>query len=217
MESSPQQPSPLSFVYFGGACIVVEVQGYSLVFDPADHMTDSDITALTGSVITLFTHYLDDHFHERTAMKLVEMKSSLIVGTEEVYKALVNFAPSTKLLELKPRRGFRAGPLRIYALEGRHDVPTNLYYVTWGPSLLFAGDTGYVDLSKLKADLAFLPAGGSLFSNPQDSMRMAMDVGARYVVPIHCEHGEARRLAELLEGRVTVLLPALRMTYKLSL
>ena len=207
----------VSFTYFGGACVVVQTQGCTLVFDPADHLADSDIEALSGLVVTLFTHHLDDHFHERTAMKLIDMKSSLVVGTEEVCRALASFAPSTKLLELKPRRGFRAGPLRIFAIEGKHEVPTNLYYVTWGPSLLFAGDTGYVELAKLKAELAFLPAGGSQHSKPESSARMAVELGARYVVPVHCEESEARRLAALLEGRANTLLPAPRTPYRLTL
>jgi len=207
----------VSFAWFGGACVVVQTQGYTLVFDPADHLVDSDIAALSGTVITLFSNHLDDHFHERTAMKLIDMKGSLVVGTEAVCRALASFAPSMKLLELKPRRGFRAGPLRIFAVEGKHEVPTNLYYVTWGPSLFFAGDTGYVDLSKLKAELAFLPAGGSQYSKPEDSAKMAIELGARYVVPIHCDESEAKRLAELLEGKVSVLVQAPRTLYKLSL
>ncbi|MEM2186534.1 MAG: hypothetical protein QXT37_06145, partial [Thermofilaceae archaeon] len=119
--------------------MVLTVQDCTLVFDPADHLSDDDIVKLRGTVITLFTHHLDDHFHERTVMKLVEMKSSLIVGTGEVCRAVASFVPSIKLMELKPRRGFRVGELKIYALEGKHEVPTNLYYVTWGPSVLFAG------------------------------------------------------------------------------
>jgi L-ascorbate metabolism protein UlaG (beta-lactamase superfamily) len=207
----------VSFVHLGGACVIVQTQGYTLVFDPADHLSDSDIAALGGVVVTLFSNHLDDHFHGRTAMKLIDMKGSLVVGTEEVCKALASFAPSTKLLELKPRRGFRAGPLRIFAVEGRHEVPTNLYYVTWGPSLLFAGDTGYVELAKLKAELAFLPAGGSQYSKPEDSARMAVELGARYVVPVHCDESEAKRLAALLEGKASVLVPAPRTPYKLTL
>lgn len=207
----------VSFAHFGGACVIVETQGYTLVFDPADHLADSDIAALRGTIVALFSHHLDDHFHERVAMKLLEMKGSLIVGTEAVCRALASFAPSMKLLELKPRRGFKAGPLRIFALEGKHEVPTNLYYVTWGPSLLFAGDTGYVELAKLKADLAFLPAGGSRYSNPNDSAKMAVELGARYAVPIHCDESEARQFATLLEGKASVLVPKPREPYKLSL
>lgn len=205
------------FTYYGGACVIVQTQGYTLVFDPADHLTDDDVAALGGVVITLFTHHLDDHFHERTAMKLIDMKGSLVVGTEAVCRALASFAPSTKLLELKPRRGFRAGPLRIFAVEGRHEVPTNLYYVTWGPSFLFAGDTGYVDLSKLRAELTFLPAGGSQYSKPEDAARMAVELGARYAVPVHCDERDARQFAALLEGKVNVVLPAPRTPYRLSL
>ena len=200
----------VTFTYYGGACVVVEVLGYSLVFDPADFLSDDDIARLRGPVITLYTQSLDDHFHERAAMRLVEMKSSLIVGTSEVCRAVGSFVPSIKLVELQPRRGFRVGPLRIYAIEGRHEVPTNLYYVTWGPSILFAGDTGYVQLAKLKADLAFLPAGGSAFSSPESAHAIALDVGARYVVPVHCERGEALRLSEMLGSRATTIIPTPR-------
>ncbi|MEZ0345203.1 MAG: MBL fold metallo-hydrolase [Infirmifilum sp.] len=205
------------FTYFGGACVAVEVLDYSLVFDPADHLTDDDISALRGTVITLFTQALDDHFHGRTAMKLVDMKGSLIVGTSEVRRAVESFVPSMKLVELLPRRGFRAGPLRIYALEGKHEVPTNIYYVTWGPSLLFAGDTGYVQLTKLRVDAAFLPAGGSPFSKPEDALSLATDVGARYVIPVHCSKEEAERLSEMLAGRAAVIIPELRKRSELLL
>lgn len=209
--------SRVVFSFRGGACVLLEVQDYALVFDPADHLADDDIAGLRGMVITLFTHHLDDHFHERTVMKLVEMKSSLIVGTSEVCKAVASFVPSTKLMELKPRRGFKVGELRIYALEGKHEVPTNLYYVTWGPAILFAGDTGYVQLQKLKANLAFLSAGGSPFSTPDSASMIAMDVGAQLVVPVHCSSNEAKRLSELLAGKTTVIIPRLREVYEVTL
>lgn len=205
------------FSFMGGACVVLTVQDCTLVFDPADHLSDDDIVKLRGTVITLFTHHLDDHFHERTVMKLVEMKSSLIVGTGEVCRAVASFVPSIKLMELKPRRGFRVGELKIYALEGKHEVPTNLYYVTWGPSVLFAGDTGYVPLQKLKANLAFLPAGGSSFSTPESASMMATEVGAQLVVPVHCSLEEAKRLAELLAGKTTVVILRPREVYEATL
>lgn len=207
----------VAFTYFGGACVVLEAQSYAFVFDPADHLTDEDISRMSGTVVTLFTQHLDDHFHERTAMKLVEMRGSLVIGTSEVYGALASFMPSMKLVELKPRRGIRVGPVRIYALEGRHSVPTNLYYVTWGPSVLFAGDTGYVQLPGLRAQLAFLPAGGSPHSTPESASSMAVEVGARYVVPVHCSSEEARRLSELLTGKAAVIVPSTRVAQELSL
>jgi len=203
--------------YFGGACIVAELQGYTLVFDPADYLADEDIASLRGAVITLFTHHLDDHFHERTAMKLLEMKGSLIIGTSEVCQAVSSFVPSTKLVELRPRRGIRVGPLRIYALEGKHDVTTNIYYVTWTRSMLFAGDSGYVKLAGLNAPLAILSAGGSPHSTPESAARMALDVGASHVVPVHCSPEEARQLSELLAGRATVIVLQVRASYALTL
>jgi len=49
----------VGFMYMGGACIVLALPGYSLVFDPADYLTDEDITALRGTVVALFSHALD--------------------------------------------------------------------------------------------------------------------------------------------------------------
>ena len=208
----------VGFMYMGGACVILALPGYSLVFDPADYLTDEDIEALRGTVITLFSHALDDHFHARAVMKLVDIKGSLVIGTEEVCREVRDFVPSTRMTALKPRRGVRLGALRIYALEAKHEVPTNMYYVVWGPSVLFAGDTGYVPLSKLKAQLAFLAAGGgSPVASPSDAAKMAMDLNARHVVPIHCEPEEAKEVAELLRDKAEVIVPEPQKPYKLRL
>lgn len=205
--------SGVAFSYRGGACVVVSAQGYTLVFDPGDLLSDEEIAALPSPVAVLFTQHLDDHFHARTAMKLVSIKGALLVGTSEVCKEVADFVPSIRLVELLPRRGVRIGQLKVFAIEGKHEVPVNLYYITWGPSLLFAGDTGYVPLSKLKAQLAFLPAGGSPFANPESSVRMALDLEARYVVPIHCSEEEAKQVEGLLSGKAEVIIPVPRKEY----
>lgn len=209
--------SEVVFSYRGGACVIALTQGCTLVFDPGDLLSDEEIAALSGMVAVLFTQSLDDHFHARTTMKLVSMKGALVIGTSDVCKEVADFVPSSKLVELLPRRGVRVGPLRVFAIEGKHEVPVNLYYVTWGPSLLFAGDTGYVPLSKLKVQLAFLPAGGSSFASPESSVRMALDLEARYVVPIHGSGEEAKQVEELLSGKAEVIIPVPRREYVVKL
>ncbi|RLE96188.1 MAG: hypothetical protein DRJ57_05880, partial [Thermoprotei archaeon] len=129
-----------------------------------------------------------------------------------------DFVPSTRMTALKPRRGVRLGALRIYALEAKHEVPTNMYYVVWGPSMLFAGDTGYVPLGKLKAQLAFLAAGGgSPVASPSDAAKMALDLNASYVVPIHCEPNEAQEVSKLLKDKAEVIVPEPQKPYKLKI
>ena len=212
--------SEIAFTYMGGACVVLALPGYTLVFDPADYLVDEDIYAMKGSVITLYSHSLDDHFHARTAMKLVEMKGSLIIGTREVCDEVKDFVPSTRMAALKPRKGIRIGrELKVFAIEGRHEVSVNVYYVVFrSTALLYAGDTGYVQLSRLKVGLAFLPAGGgSPVASPQDAAKMALELKPKYAVPIHCEPGEAEKFAKLVVGEVEALIPVPQEPYKLSL
>jgi len=206
------------FMYMGGACVVAALPGYTLVFDPADFLTDEDIGALRGVVAVFFTSHLEDHFHARTAMKLIDMKGALVIGTEQACAAVGGFAPSTRLEVLRHGKGVKMGErLKAFAIEGVHEAPVNMYYIVYEDrALLFAGDTGYRPLSKLRARLAFLPAGGSKHSSPESAARIAQDVKAETVVAIHCEKGDAERLSQLLQG-VEVVAPEPHRPYSLKL
>lgn len=212
----------ISFVYLGYACVISLLEEYTLVFDPADMIGEEEIDKLRKPIITLYTHAHDDHFHARTALRLYEMKASFFVSNPEVHRTLMDFLPSHSCRVLEPRRGVRVGPLRIFAIGGSHAEPSNIYYVVSEHLRVIHGDSsGYVDLSKLSADVAFMPTGSpSLDASPENAARMARDVKARYAVAIHGTEEQMNEFKSILERECPscrALVPEVGRYYELGL
>ncbi len=212
----------VAFVYLGYSGIVLRVKEYTLVFDAGDLLEEEDIMDMQRPVIAMYTHNHSDHFHTRVAMKLYDLKGAIIITNDEVFKDLETFLPSTNLRLLAPRKGVRLGNARIFAIEGKHIVPTNVYYVIMDNLRIFhGGSSGYINLSKLNADIAFLPVGyPSADASPESAAQIAIDLNVKYAVAIHGNEEQKELFKEILKNKkpeIDVLIPKEEELVKISL
>jgi len=210
----------LGFVYLGSAGVVFRVNGITFVIDAGDLLEEEDIAVLERPVIALYTHRHGDHFHARVAMRLYELKGAVIIANDKVYEELEVFLPSTHLKMLAPLKGVKVGEAAIYAIKANHIEPANMYYIILKKMRIFHGDSsGYVNLSKLKANVAFLPVGApSSDASPTDAAKMARDLNVEYAIAMHGDDEQKNAFRKMLEAStMKVIVPREREFVRIRL
>jgi L-ascorbate metabolism protein UlaG (beta-lactamase superfamily) len=157
--------------------------------------------ALEGLDLVLISHAHADHLH-RASLERLDRAVTLIVPPGCSGADGLGFQ---RVVELEPGASFRSGGLEVTAVAARHRVGLfgrgrAVGYVIRGgdgPSVYFAGDTGYFDGflevgAQFRPDVALLPISGyrpralrADHLSPLDAFYAFEDLGSSLLVPIH--------------------------------
>lgn len=204
----------VAFQYLGYSGVVVRTAHGAFIIDPADKIRSQDMKIIpSGAVkLILFTHDHYDHFNQASALALFKTTEAPILAEASVVSRLRRDIPADKLFVASPDELFQQGNIAVKAIRGSHVGPIMLYLITFGNLKIFhGGDSDYVPLAGLSADLAFLPTGDpSPTASPGAAFRMANDLKPKIIVAIHgssSQHKELEKLGQAKMSGVRVVTP----------
>lgn len=162
--------------------------GQTLYFDPFDLTSqphDADLIFITH------LHY--DHLSPEDIKAVANPETTLIAPADAVDK-LQNLGLS-KVILVNPGREYTVGEITFRAIPAynlnKHFHPKDNGWVGYWVSVnhrryYFAGDTDYIpEMNGIRADVAFLPIGGTYTMNPEEAAQAARAIKPAVAVPIH--------------------------------
>jgi len=203
--SAPLAEDEAAFIYLGYSAVLVRTAKGAVIIDPANLLVDEDMGHFKGKKVDaiLYTHGHGDHFQADVARGLFQATGAPICGEEEVIRPLKSGSgiPSEKIISLSAGRSQTFGEFKVTPIRGAHVGPIILFHIQAGAIGIFhGGDSGYVPLQTLKANLAFLPAGSpSPTASPNDALKMAQDLKPAVVVAMHGLDSQYQQLASKLK------------------
>jgi L-ascorbate metabolism protein UlaG (beta-lactamase superfamily) len=181
------------------------------------------ITALPKPDLILMSHAHMDHFDIPSLRKLESRGTTVVTAVNTSDLLRVNRFGAVR--ELRWNESTQVGPATVRALQVKHwgaRMRSDTYrsyngYVIEAERyrVVFGGDTAYTDSfrqvrSSKPVDLAIMPIGAYdpwiyAHCNPEQSLSMANDTGAEFVLPVHHRTFELSRepLAEPMERLLT--------------
>ncbi|MCX7974812.1 MAG: MBL fold metallo-hydrolase [Candidatus Aminicenantes bacterium] len=200
------EKNEVAFQYLGYSGVIIRTAQEAIIIDPADKIKEEDIRAIPLGAISLilFTHDHYDHFHPSRTLSLFKASGATILAEANVINRLKGEIPTDKLVVASPDKPFQLGNITVKAIKGSHVGPIMLYHLTIGDLTIFhGGDSDYVPLSGLSADLAFLPAGEpSPTASPQAAFNMARDLKVKVVVALHGSSRQYQELEKLIQEKM---------------
>lgn len=160
--------------------------GLTIYFDPYD------IKEKTNNADYIFiTHSHWDHFDLDSINNLVNEKT-IIIGPSSVIEKLDS---NYKTLEVKPENIYNLNNISFmtvlaYNIDKEYH-PKDAGYVGYIVTLnnvtyYIAGDTDVLDeLKVIKADVIFLPVGGTYTMTREEAVDLANTIKPKYAIPIH--------------------------------
>lgn len=196
----------IAFQYLGYSGIILRVAEGAVIIDPADKIGSGDLKVLSPRSVNLilYTHDHYDHFNQASALALFKATEAPILAEASVINRLRRDIPEDKLFVVSPDKIFQQGNITVKAIRGSHVGPIMLYHITIGKTSIFhGGDSDYVPLSGLSADLAFLPTGDpSPTASPRAAFRMAGDLKPKIIVVIHGSASQHKELEKLVQEKM---------------
>ena len=181
------------------------------------------ISALPAPNLILLSHAHMDHFDIPSLRRLEEPNTTVVTAANT--SDLLRVSRYGKVTELRWNQSTQVGPANIRAFEVKHwgarmrtDTyrSYNGYLIEAGRyRVVFGGDTAYTDAfrrirSSKTVDLAIMPIGAYdpwiyAHCNPEQSLAMANDTGAEFVLPVHHRTFELSRepLSEPMDRLLT--------------
>jgi len=208
-----------AFVFHGYSAITLRRGDKVVMFDVADLVEPEEVESLSALFVT-HSHY--DHFNDDVIVRIFERTDAYVVAEESAYSSLRGKVPEGRLIKAVPGAEGDAGGLIFKCVEGVHVGGIVLYQVKVDGLYIFhGGDSGYVRLEGLRADVAFLPVGDpSPTASPESALRMAEDLRPKVVVPIHGsldQFSEFERMVGERIPQVKVVRPARGRVEKVEL
>jgi len=214
----------VAFQYLGYSGVVIRTPHGAIIIDPADKIRSEDFKNIPpGSIkLVLFTHDHYDHFHQATAVDLFKVTQAPIFAETSIIDRLRRDLPAEKLFVAEASKTFNLENLSVTPVRGAHVGPILLFHIKIiDISIFHGGDSDYVPLQGLSADLAFLPTGDpSPTASPYAALKMALDLKPRVIVAIHGsarQHKELEKLVQEKLPQTRVMIPAAYAIEKVKL
>ena len=160
--------------------------GLTIYFDPYDIKEK-----INNADYIFITHSHWDHFDLDSINNLVNEKT-IIIGPSSVIEKLDS---SYKTLEVKPENIYNLNNISFMTVPAynidKEYHPKDAGYVGYIVTLnnvtyYIAGDTDVLDeLKVIKADVIFLPVGGTYTMTREEAVDLANTIKPKYAVPIH--------------------------------
>jgi L-ascorbate metabolism protein UlaG (beta-lactamase superfamily) len=174
------------FTWFRQSAFLWRGDGLTVYIDPWGVTTDDKADVL------FITHAHYDHFQPDEIEK-VRKRDTKIFAPADVAREL-----SGNVTPVKPGDAIDAGVLKAQAVPAYNTVEERLemhpkknnwvgYVITLGSNVYYhAGDTDHApELSEIRADVAFLPIGGTYTMDAPEAAEMAKALGPKLAVPMH--------------------------------
>ena len=174
------------FTWFRQSAFLYRGDGLTVYIDPWGVTTDDKADVL------FITHAHYDHFQPDEIEK-VRKRDTKIFAPADVAREL-----SGNVTPVKPGGTIDAGVLKAQAVPAYNTAEERLdmhpkknnwvgYVITLGANTYYhAGDTDHApELSKVRADVAFLPIGGTYTMDAVEAAEMAKALGPKLAVPMH--------------------------------
>ena len=160
--------------------------GLTIYFDPYDIKEK-----INNADYIFITHSHWDHFDLDSINNLVNEKT-IIIGPSSVIEKLDS---SYKTLEVKPENIYNLNNISFMTVPAynidKEYHPKDAGYVGYIVTLnnttyYIAGDTDVLDeLKVIKADVIFLPVGGTYTMTREEAVDLANTIKPKYAIPIH--------------------------------
>jgi len=208
----------LLFSFYGYSAVALRAKDKVVMFDIADLLKPSEVKRLDA---LFFTHSHYDHFNEKITVEVGKRTGAWVIAEGSVYSSLRGKLPEGKLMEAREGMEGSANDIFFKCVKGLHIGEIILYQVKIGDIYVFhGGDSGYVNLKGLRADVAFLPVGDpSPTASPSNALKMVEDLRPKVVVPIHGTPKQCSELEELVKERypqMAVIIPVKGRVEKLK-
>jgi len=130
--------------------------------------------------------------------------------------------PAEWLIAAVPGRSIAIANMTTTPITGKHAGPITLFHVELPRLNVFhGGDSGYVSLDHLKADLAFVPVGGPEPScSPESGVAMLRDLKPKVAIPMHALRRQMKEFESLAHSEAPdtqVLIPRRRVPFVVDL
>ena len=163
--------------------------GLTIYFDPYDIKEKVDNVDKADYIFITHPHW--DHFDLDSINSLVNEKT-IIIGPSSVIEKLDS---NYKTLEVKPENIYNLNNISFMTVPAynidKEYHPKDAGYVGYIVTLnnvtyYIAGDTDVLDeLKVIKADVIFLPVGGTYTMTREEAVDLANTIKPKYAVPIH--------------------------------
>lgn len=160
--------------------------GLTIYFDPYDIKEK-----INNADYIFITHSHWDHFDLDSINNLVNEKT-IIIGPSSVIEKLDS---NYKTLEVKPENIYNLNNISFMTVPAynvdKEYHPKDAGYVGYIVTLnnvtyYIAGDTDVLDeLKVIKADVIFLPVGGTYTMTKEEAVELANTIKPKYAIPIH--------------------------------
>ncbi len=147
--------------------------------------------------IIFCTHDHSDHLSTRDIEKVMKAETILVTPQKKArkFKKFVKKGRLQDVIGVEPMNEYEAYGIKFktvpaYNLEKKfHKKKKNwVGYIlnVDGAEFYFAGDTDYIpEMDEIKADVVFLPVGGTYTMNAQEAAKAANSIKPKIAVPIH--------------------------------
>ncbi len=161
--------------------------------------------------IVFITHTHNDHFLTYDIKKVMKDGATLVITSDGVQMA--QNAEIKKIVDVSPNKEYEVDGIKFktvpsYNLDGVfHPKESNWvgYVINMNStSYYIAGDTDVIpEMSAVKADVAFLPVGGTYLMDPSQAAQAAKILKPKFTVPIHYDSREyAENFLKLLDKSI---------------
>ncbi|MFX0077916.1 MAG: MBL fold metallo-hydrolase [Candidatus Hermodarchaeota archaeon] len=212
----------IAFLYIGYAGFLLRTSELSLAFDLGKSLKKEGVDLIPRLDLLFLTHTHWDHYHAPNVERIHKVTSAHIMAEPQVAEDLVKRIPSSYLTFADPKSVATVNDVKVTSFVGVHPRPITLFHVAHDKlSLFHAGDSGYVPLKDLPADVAFLPTGTpSPSCTPESALEFTLDLQPKVVVPMHGNARQMNKYKELAGDAVPgiqVVIPELFEPTKLAL
>jgi L-ascorbate metabolism protein UlaG (beta-lactamase superfamily) len=174
------------FTWFRQSAFLYRGDGLTVYIDPWGVTTDDKADVL------FITHAHYDHFQPDEIEKVRKRDTKIFAPADVARELSGNVTPVT------PGDSIDAGVLKAQAVPAYNTAEERLdmhpkrnkwdgYVITLGANTYYhSGDTDHApELSKVRADVAFLPIGGTYTMDAVEAAGMAKALGPKLAVPMH--------------------------------
>ncbi|MFH1663665.1 MAG: metal-dependent hydrolase, partial [archaeon] len=189
----------VKLTFFGHSFFKADFNGTKVLFDPFINNTCTDpafkrvvsCTAKKADLndidVILVSHEHFDHFDKKAIESIAKQNNSLVVAHDSVLNELSLERRFLYPLNLNQKITLRN--VNIECVTAHHPesfYPVGFVVSSKGKSVYFSGDTALIeDFSKVTADVALLPIGGTYTMDCVDCVKATKLMKPKYVIPMH--------------------------------
>ncbi|MFH1224524.1 MAG: metal-dependent hydrolase [Candidatus Diapherotrites archaeon] len=186
--------------FLGHSFFRVAGEGTTVLFDPllnfrprADGLKPSlkqqaqKSKLLDDVSLLVISHEHTDHFDKAAIEEAASKNNACIVAHDSVLSQLSLPKPMLRAVSAGDKISLRG--CEIEAIPAHHPqafYPLSFLLTLGGKRIFFAGDTDLTDtLTRVKADVALLPIGGTYTMDLVDAVRATKAIKPQYAIPMH--------------------------------